>query len=159
MSLCYYFSSPQSVPSNFILPELKTECSESVAIPGAEVDLKDDVTYKDGNNNVLVPSDRNHFEETYNGTVRAAASYDMGYSTRSNNQTYDSKNGYGALLGRETGKAIEYFTTNRACKKCALGHLILDHDCRMNFVGSAKAMDPFAAARMVSDSKIKKKWI
>ncbi|XP_046614237.1 uncharacterized protein LOC124302290 [Neodiprion virginianus] len=95
-------------------------------------------------------SESSHFsnsKETYNGTVRVAASYDMGYSTKRSGRTYDSMNGYAAFLGRETGKAIDYLTTNRGCRMCALGHPKSDHDCRLNFVGSAKAMEPFAAAR------------
>ncbi|XP_015512661.2 uncharacterized protein LOC107219088 [Neodiprion lecontei] len=93
-------------------------------------------------------------KETYNGTVRVAASYDMGYSTKRSGRTYDSMNGYAAFLGRENGKAIDYLTTNRGCRMCALGHPKSDHDCRLNFVGSAKAMEPFAAASMTSSSKI-----
>lgn len=93
-------------------------------------------------------------KETYNGTVRVAASYDMGYSTRRSGRTYDSMNGYAAFLGRETSKAIDYLTTNRGCKMCALGHPKSDHDCRLNFIGSAKAMESFAAASMTSNSKI-----
>ncbi|XP_046617589.1 uncharacterized protein LOC124303864 [Neodiprion virginianus] len=102
-------------------------------------------------------SESSHFsnsKETYNSTVRVAASYDMGYSTKRSGRTYDSMNGYAAFLGRETGKAIDYLTTNRGCRMCALGHPKSDHDCRLNFVGSAKAMEPFAAASMTSSSKI-----
>lgn len=63
-------------------------------------------------------------------------------------------NGYAAFLGRETGKAIDYFTTNRGCRMCALGHPKSEHDCGLNFIGSAKAMEPFAAASRTSDSEI-----
>lgn len=87
-------------------------------------------------------------------TVRIAASFDMGWFTRSTGRTYDSLSGTAALIGYFTKKVVAYVTLNRKCAKCDRGHLPNDHDCRLNFVGSAKAMEPHAAVLLTKDNPI-----
>ncbi|XP_058809719.1 uncharacterized protein LOC131674917 [Phymastichus coffea] len=72
--------------------------------------------------------------------VRVFASFDMGWGQRGNGHTYDSLNGYCALIGLKTGKVLDYCTRNRKCHYCDselyTGKKVL-HDCRKNFKGSA----------------------
>ncbi|KAK0160250.1 hypothetical protein PV328_007678 [Microctonus aethiopoides] len=155
-------SLPESAPSNFILPEWSTGLSE-IAITPANIStnlettmaiIEPEIINQDIRSDHSESTNFSNSKETYNGTVHVAASYDMGYSTKRRGRTCDSMNGYAAFLGTETGKTIEYFTTNRGCRMCALGHPKSEHDCRLNFIGSAKAMEPFAVASMTSNSKI-----
>ncbi|XP_066601163.1 uncharacterized protein [Prorops nasuta] len=81
-------------------------------------------------------------------------SYDMGYSGRGTGYTYDSLNGYSALIGSQSGLVLDYVTQNRKCRMCDVGHPKDDHDCRLNFYGSAKAMESHAAVRLVTESTI-----
>ncbi|XP_011883708.1 PREDICTED: uncharacterized protein LOC105570866, partial [Vollenhovia emeryi] len=80
----------------------------------------------------------------------------MGWTTRGTGRTYDSLSGTAALIGHYTKKVISYVTLNRKCKKCDLGRSPSDHDCRLNFEGSAKAMEPHAAVKLVNENKILK---
>lgn len=49
---------------------------------------------------------------------------------------------------------VAYVTLNRKCRKCELGHPKEDHDYRMNYVGSAKGMEPYAAVLLTKDNPI-----
>ncbi|XP_074113941.1 LOW QUALITY PROTEIN: uncharacterized protein LOC141537002 [Cotesia typhae] len=80
----------------------------------------------------------------------------MGWSKRGNGRSYDSLNGYGCIIGFLSGKILDYGTRNRKCKLCSNGHPKTDHDCRENFHGSAKAMEPNVGAALVNGSKILK---
>lgn len=90
--------------------------------------------------------------------VRIVASCDMAWSTRGTGRDYDSLNGFGALIGLESGLVSDYATCNRKCKKCDLKTDEPDHalQCRKNFYGSAKAMEPHVATQLVIDSSILK---
>ncbi|XP_011876984.1 PREDICTED: uncharacterized protein LOC105567056, partial [Vollenhovia emeryi] len=104
----------------------------------------------------------NHLEklfETNNNNdniVRVFAAYDMGWSRRSNGRQYDSLNGYGSLIGKESGLVLDFATKNRKCRRCDIGHEPSNHDCRKNFQGSAKAMEPDAAVDLCVKSSILK---
>ena len=39
---------------------------------------------------------------------------------------------------------------------CDIGHSPADHDCRLNFHGSAKSMEPSAAVKVTTESNILK---
>ncbi|XP_024891144.1 uncharacterized protein LOC112466982 [Temnothorax curvispinosus] len=84
-------------------------------------------------------------------------SYDMKWSTRGSGRNYDSLNGFGAVIGHYSGMVLDYATCNRKCKKCDNndGH-VPDHDCRRNFYGSAKAMEPCVGKKLVVESEILK---
>lgn len=91
--------------------------------------------------------------------VRIFASYDMGWSQRGNGYTYDSLNGYCALIGLKSGKVLDYCTRNRKCRICDTGArsgVIKKHDCRLNFSGSAKAMEADGAVELVTKSAVLK---
>ena len=91
-------------------------------------------------------------------TVRIAASFDMGWTTRGTGRTYDSLSGTAALIGFFTKKVISYVTLNRKCKMCDLASSrecpVKEHDCRLNFAGSAKAMEPKAAVELINNNPI-----
>ncbi|KAL7298916.1 hypothetical protein TKK_0008022 [Trichogramma kaykai] len=78
----------------------------------------------------------------------------MGWTTRGTGRTYDSLTGTAALIGMFSKKVISYATFNRKCKKYDLGHKKEDHDCRANYIGSAKGMEPQAAIDLVSNNDI-----
>ncbi|XP_039303466.1 uncharacterized protein LOC120357356 [Solenopsis invicta] len=78
----------------------------------------------------------------------------MGWSTRGTGRNYDSLTGSAALIGLFTQKVLSYTSLNRKCRMCDRGHDPEDHDCRRNFEGSAKAMEPKAAAQLATDNKI-----
>ena len=81
----------------------------------------------------------------------------MGWSHRGNGYTYDSLNGYCALIGLKTGKVLDFCTRNRKCKVCdvsAITGKVKEHDCRKNFSGSAKAMEADGAVQLVTNSQI-----
>lgn len=85
--------------------------------------------------------------------IHIIVSYDMGWSRRSAGKAYDSSNGYGAIIGLLSGKVLEFSTRNRVCNKCKKVHHPSTHDCRKNYVGSAKAMEGDVAAELVNDKK------
>ncbi|XP_032677043.1 uncharacterized protein LOC116846822 isoform X1 [Odontomachus brunneus] len=60
----------------------------------------------------------------------------MGWSKRGNGRSYDSLNGYGAVIGYFSGKILDFSTRNRKCKKCDIGQSSTEYDCRKNFKGS-----------------------
>ncbi|XP_044591398.1 uncharacterized protein LOC123269630 [Cotesia glomerata] len=80
----------------------------------------------------------------------------MGWSKRGNGKSYDSLNGYGTIIGFLSGKILDYADRIRKCKFCDLGRKKEDHDCRKNFVGSAKAMEASAGADLVNNSTVLK---
>lgn len=91
-------------------------------------------------------------------TVRISGMFDMGWSQRGNGYTYDSLSGYCALIGRETGKVLDFTTRNRKCVTCDTaereGKKVHYYDCRLNHHGSAKSMESSGAVQLVTDSKI-----
>lgn len=91
---------------------------------------------------------------TFDDVVRIVVSYDMGWSTRGTGRNYDSLNGFGAAIGARSGLVLDYGTCNRACKMCELGNHPSNHDCRKNFSGSAKAMEPHVAKKVIVESEI-----
>lgn len=80
--------------------------------------------------------------------VRIAVSFDMGWTTRGTGRSYDSLTGMAVLIGYFTKKVLTYVCLNRKCRQCDIGHKAGDHDCRKNFKGSAKLMEPAAAERL-----------
>lgn len=91
----------------------------------------------------IIPSNSNEVSE--DEIVRFSASYDMGWSKRGDGRSYDSLNGQATLIGTQSGKIMGYTSKIRKCKKCDSGHQPTDHDCRLNYQGRAKGMEPIAA--------------
>ncbi|XP_074109350.1 uncharacterized protein LOC141534112, partial [Cotesia typhae] len=111
--------------------------------------LKSSIVDLDENNNTT-------YDSAVGEVVNIIVSYDMGWSKRGNGKSYDSLNGYGTIIGFLSGKILDYADKIRKCKFCDLGRKKEDHDCRKNFVGSAKAMEASAGADLVNNSTVLK---
>lgn len=77
------------------------------------------------------------FDQAIGQTILIIVSYDMGWSKRGNGRSYDSLNGYGAMIGFLTGKVLDYTTRNRRCRMCDQGSKKI-HDCRKIFTVQPK---------------------
>uniref|UniRef100_A0ABD2WA33 Mutator-like transposase domain-containing protein n=1 Tax=Trichogramma kaykai TaxID=54128 RepID=A0ABD2WA33_9HYME len=62
--------------------------------------------------------------------------------------THRSLLGHGVLMGHYSKKIFSYATRSKNCRKCRLGHDKSDHDCRMNYDGSAKSMEADMAVKL-----------
>ncbi|KAK3735622.1 hypothetical protein QZH41_007398 [Actinostola sp. cb2023] len=75
--------------------------------------------------------------------VGMKASYDAGWQKQG--RAHNSRTGQGTMVGLQTGKCLDYGTKNAYCRKCfeaeKRGADPKPHDCRLNHVGSAKAME------------------
>ncbi|XP_058810868.1 uncharacterized protein LOC131675758 [Phymastichus coffea] len=78
----------------------------------------------------------------------------MGWFTKGSGRTYDSLSGTATLMGKYSKKVLSTMTLNRVCKKCEIGLSKDSHDCRLNFYGTAKAMEPYAAVKLTKDNDI-----
>ena len=74
--------------------------------------------------------------------VRVGGSFDMGWPTKELGRSYDSLSGTAGFIGLFSKKIITQIILNRKCRMCDLGHPKSDHNCKLNFVDSAKAMEP-----------------
>lgn len=80
----------------------------------------------------------------------------MEWPTRGTGRSYDSLSGFAALIGYFSNKILSYVGLNRKCNKCDHGHSAEHPGCRKNFIGSAKAMEPRAAAILATENNILK---
>lgn len=76
----------------------------------------------------------------------------MGWSKRGDGRSYDSLNGQASIIGTQSGLIMGYTSKIRKCKKCDLGHNPKDHDCRRNYQGSAKGMEPIGAVDVTENN-------
>lgn len=66
-------------------------------------------------------------------------------------------NGFACLIGKYTGLPLDYITFNRMCSQCETDKnngTVTKHECRLNFFGTAKAMEAEGAVKLVTQSKI-----
>ncbi|XP_068698222.1 uncharacterized protein [Montipora foliosa] len=99
-----------------------------------------------------------HSLNTDDSLTRLVASYDMAWQRRSNGRTYNSLSGHGSLIGKETGKIIGVGTRITACRVCDTAASSQKepkkkHDCRVNWDGSSKGMEPNLAVEMLNTVK------
>jgi hypothetical protein len=71
----------------------------------------------------------------------------MGWSTRGMGLNYDSLNGFGTVISNLStcSMVLDYATCNIKYKKYGESEKSPEHDCRKNFYGSAKEMEPHIA--------------
>lgn len=62
--------------------------------------------------------------------------------------------GHGCLMGYYTGKIISYTTRSKDCKRCNAGQLKQNHDCRANYKGTSKAMEPDMAVELITKNPL-----
>lgn len=138
--------------------------NENKTVNGDEMIDRDEVVNEDDmiKEDELVNGDETVSREkpavSFDDVVRIMASYAMGWSTRGTERNYDSFNVVGALIGSQSGLLLDFETCNRKCKKCDCKSPDPDHvsQCRKNFYGSAKVMEPNLATKLVVQSKILK---
>lgn len=112
------------------------------------------------NHENLDPDVKQEIIEFYSTTqeiVNIIVAFDMGWSKRGNGRSYDSLNGYATIIGFLSGKVLDYATRNRKCNKCDKGTPQEEHNCRLNFNGSAKAMEAHAGVELITKSKVLEK--
>lgn len=112
---------------------------------------------KSNSSNPLIEKNSNNivsFDQTLGNITNIIVSYDMGWSRRGTGRSYDSLNGYGAIIGFLSKKVLDYSSRNRKCKRCELGQPKNTHDCRKNFSGSAKSMEPSVGNELINHSTI-----
>lgn len=57
-------------------------------------------------------------------------------------------------MGYHTGKIISYTTRSKECRRCNAGWLKKNHDCRKNFSGTSKAMEPDMAVELAVHNEL-----
>ena len=78
------------------------------------------------------------------GVVDLKASYDIGWQRKGIGRAYNSRSGHRVLIGTESEKIFSYGTQTSYCKQCEVNKVtgqVNEHDCRMNWGGSSKAME------------------
>ncbi|XP_062585262.1 uncharacterized protein LOC134246936 [Saccostrea cucullata] len=89
------------------------------------------------------------------GGIRVSA--DAGWQTRSSGRKYNSFSGHSVLIGDKTGKVLQYDVRCRKCRICynaeKKGTTPAEHDCRKNWDGSAKSMEPDMIVGMIKGMK------
>ena len=90
------------------------------------------------------------------------ASDDMGWQRKGSCRAYNSRSGHGVLIGTESEKILSYGTRISNCKQCEVNKLtgpVKEHDCRMNWGGSSKAMESDLAVDMLVSGTTEKACI
>ena len=63
------------------------------------------------------------------------------------------------MIGLHTKKVVGYSVMSKTCRKCDVatksGNTVPDHDCRKNWGGSSKAMEPAMAVNILNEIKEK----
>ena len=80
------------------------------------------------------------------------ASFDMGWQCKGRGKRYASRSGHAVVIGKESGKILNYATRVSNCKQCEVNKDVL-HDCRMNWGGSSKAMEGDSAVELIKKTK------
>ncbi|XP_046399328.1 uncharacterized protein LOC124165845 [Ischnura elegans] len=57
---------------------------------------------------------------------------------------------HGSVIGYRSKKVLAFDVCTTTCAMCSQGHDKNDHDCRKNWSGSYKAMEPYTAAKLIS---------
>ncbi|XP_070542849.1 uncharacterized protein [Ptychodera flava] len=87
--------------------------------------------------------------------VLLCASYDAGWQKRGSGRAYNSLTGHATLIGKESGKVIDYTTRSKKCRICEHAESskceVKVHKCCRNWQGSAKAMEPDMAVELVNN--------
>ncbi|KAK3084373.1 hypothetical protein FSP39_012413 [Pinctada imbricata] len=96
-------------------------------------------------------------EEVNKSNGNIEVSFDSGWQKRSTGWNYNSSTGHGSMIGKETGKILQFSLRSKACHICALyqskNHTVPAHECTKNWDGSSKGMEPDMAISMAKDLK------
>ncbi|CAG2205332.1 unnamed protein product [Mytilus edulis] len=84
---------------------------------------------------------------------------DAGWQKRGSGRAYDSLTGHCSMIGSKSRKIIGYKWRSKTCRICEVasrkGKIPKIHQCRKNFGGSAKAMEPDIVIDLVREARLK----
>ena len=90
--------------------------------------------------------------------VSLCASVDAAWQRRGSGRSYNSLSGHSSLIGEKTGKVLNYTTRKKSCRFCDTaernGTKPREHDCRKNWQGSSKSMEPNMAIDMIKGKPV-----
>ena len=85
--------------------------------------------------------------------VSLCASVDAAWQRRGSERSYNSLSGHSSLIGEKTGKVLNYTTRKKSCRFSDTaernGTKPREHDCRKNWQGSLKSVEPNMAIDMI----------
>ncbi|XP_046563466.1 uncharacterized protein LOC124272337 [Haliotis rubra] len=91
------------------------------------------------------------------GSRRICVSVDAGWQKRGSGKCYDSLSGHCSMIGNKTGKVLGYSIRSKSCRIChqanKANRIPEEHDCRKNWDGSSKGMEPDMVSEMVVKAK------
>ncbi|XP_078315372.1 uncharacterized protein LOC111116349 [Crassostrea virginica] len=98
-------------------------------------------------------------DEAEKSSDSLSLSYDAGWQKRGSGKNYNSLSGHASMIGLHTKKVVGYSVMSKTCRKCDVatksGNTVPDHDCRKNWGGSSKAMEPAMAVNILNEIKEK----
>ncbi|XP_052212333.1 uncharacterized protein LOC127831382 isoform X2 [Dreissena polymorpha] len=96
-----------------------------------------------------------HLNEMPNNEIDV--SVDAGWQKRGSGRAYDSLSGHCSMVSTKTGKVLAYAVRSKTCRVCSQHKKKGNdpcklHDCRKNWSGSAKAMEPDMVTEMIIET-------
>ena len=86
-------------------------------------------------------------------------SVDSAWQKRGSQRSYNSLSGFTSTIGKETQKVVHFKSRIKRCRTCLKASVAKksppSHRCHVNWMGSAKAMEPDMFAEMIQDSSSK----
>ncbi|XP_071652436.1 uncharacterized protein [Temnothorax longispinosus] len=135
----------ESVARNSCREAIKVEKSLTVAASiTPEAELSNNPEQSNDEENSITMAEVNQEE-----SVKIVVSYDAGWQKRGTGRAYNSLSGQGSLIGHRSKLILGYAVRCKACAFCTRGHSRDDHDCRKNYEGSAKSMEPDMAVELI----------
>ncbi|XP_062608858.1 uncharacterized protein LOC134270633 [Saccostrea cucullata] len=93
------------------------------------------------------------------GTQAPQVSCDGAWQKRGTGQNYDSLSGHVTVVGKHTKKCLAFGLACRSCRKCTHARRkkkqAKTHNCKRNWSGSAKGMEPFLTVKCLKSLKDK----
>lgn len=89
--------------------------------------------------------------------MEMTAGYDMGWQRRGTGRSANSLSGHGSLIGYHSGKILAFGSRKMSCRYCEVadkqGKTTEPHDCRRNWSGSSKAMEPSLGVELLKKTQ------
>ncbi|XP_061195042.1 uncharacterized protein LOC133203237 [Saccostrea echinata] len=93
------------------------------------------------------------------GAEELTVTVDAGWQKRGSGHSFDSFSGHCSMIGEHTGKVIGYEVRSKMCRICESakrnGKEAKEQDCRQNWQGSSKSMEPSMVISMVEKKQDK----
>ena len=95
-------------------------------------------------------------EESTAGNTGIDISVDTAWQKRGSQRSYSSLSGFTSAIGKKTKKVVHFSSRMKQCRICwkasQENKIPQKHNCRVNWHGSAKAMEPDMFVEMIKDS-------